>query len=350
MASPVKKRNRKNPSPVCQWFLTWPRSGDLTKEQVLANLRKVGNEHGGVDKYIVCTEHHEDGALHMHAYVKFGLPGLPRSKLLLFDCGEPKQHGRYESCRSPKGSIVYCQKEDADFITNLPASALESATDRRKARNSVLMKGNVDDLLNSGDISFLALPMLQKARIAHVQMNLQPYDAPECRGVWIYGKPETGKSLFVRRFAGSPTNLYVKNQNKWWDEYQGEPVVLLDDFDTKGACLSHLLKIWSDRYRFRGEVKGSGTPLCYRVFFITSNYVPAQIWPEDSDAELRTAIIRRFIFLSLDVSTTPTGELKRTFSRLNVDPMASPCHRVYSRKQLDKRLKKKFLLTEMLKK
>ena len=37
--------------------------------------------------------------------------------------------------------------------------------------------------------------------------------------------------------------LFVKAQNKWFDGYDGESNILLDDYDC-GTALGHLLKIW----------------------------------------------------------------------------------------------------------
>ena len=67
---------------------------------------------------------------------------------------------------------------------------------------------------------------------------------------------------------------------------------MIDDFDKKGDCLSHYLKIWADRYGCTGEVKGAQVSLCHERFFITSNYHPKDIFGEDEI--LLEAILRRF--------------------------------------------------------
>lgn len=101
-------------------------------------------------------------------------------------------------------------------------------------------------------------------------------------GIWIYGPPGTGKSTSVRNMY---PELFIKAQNKWWDGYEGEETVLLDDLDKYGACLGHYLKIWSDRYVFKGETKGSTVPICPKRFIVTSNCTIPQIFtPKDENS------------------------------------------------------------------
>lgn len=119
-------------------------------------------------------------------------------------------------------------------------------------------------------------------------------EAPTCRGIWIFGKPGTGKSHSVRTFE---LELYIKPQNKWFDGYAGEEAMLLDDFDTNGKCLGHYIKIWADKWRCSGEIKGATVSLQHQRFYITSNYHPSEIWSDEGDAVLLEAIERRFFIV-----------------------------------------------------
>lgn len=111
-------------------------------------------------------------------------------------------------------------------------------------------------------------------------------------GVWIHGPPGTGKSYFAaEKFPGA----FMKSQNKWWDGYNNEKYVIMDDFDT--ACLGTLMKQWADRYAKKGEVKNGTIQLTYEKFIITSNYTPEVFWPNDD--MMKEAINRRFFFINL---------------------------------------------------
>jgi len=84
---------------------------------------------------------------------------------------------------------------------------------------------------------------------------------------------------------------YKKPQDRWWNGYTGQKDVILEDFDKMGTGLSHLLKIWSDRYHCTGETKGGVIALQHERFIITSNYKPEDLW---EDRTLVEAIRRRF--------------------------------------------------------
>lgn len=107
-------------------------------------------------------------------------------------------------------------------------------------------------------------------------------------GLWIYGPPGTGKSRWVREHH---PGAYDKALNKWWDQYEDEQVIHMEDFAPEHAkFLTGYVKRWVDRYAFRGETKnGTGVFRPQRVI-VTSNYTIAECF----DGVDKEAILRRF--------------------------------------------------------
>lgn len=116
-----------------------------------------------------------------------------------------------------------------------------------------------------------------------------PTDRPDLDNVWIQGPSGCGKSRMVR---DTYPEFYSKPMSKWWDGYDMEDVVVLDDFDPKHAeYLTYFLKIWADHYAFNAEVKGGMLKIRPKTIVVTSQYRMEDVF---IDRESLEAIKRRF--------------------------------------------------------
>ena len=260
------------------WFLTYPKC-PMSKEEVLEALQKKKV----LKAAVIAREVHEDGQFHIHAYVL-----LARR----FDCRQSSfwdlggYHGNYQKARCIDSVVKYIKKDGdlLEFGEVSWAEKIDSRQERRRYLGQKIISGvPLKQVVEEDPSLIFGLKTLSQDVCTWKQLSLSILDREDVRGIWIYGKPGVGKSYYVR--TKEKSSLYLKAQNKWWDNYQGEAAVLIDDFDKQGVCLSHYLKIWADKYGCTGEIKGGYTPLCHDRLYITSNYSIDQLFPPDQDLE-----------------------------------------------------------------
>lgn len=88
---------------------------------------------------------------------------------------------------------------------------------------------------------------------------------------WLWGKPGCGKTRHVMEYDDV---FKLDYPYKWWDGYDENSILLLDDFrfDTK-IDTEYLLNLL-DGYRMRLETKGGHCWAHWKEVYVTSNYPP----------------------------------------------------------------------------
>jgi hypothetical protein len=132
-------------------------------------------------------------------------------------------------------------------------------------------KGEFDDI----DKSILVTSYLNLKKIRSDYMIPSVRSDIEVNVYW--GITGSGKSH--RAFTEAGDCFYAKpSTNKWWDGYQGQPNVVIDEFDGS-INVVHLLR-WFDKWPCLVETKGGTVPLQASKFWITSNIAPGNWWAD----------------------------------------------------------------------
>jgi len=195
---------------------------------------------------------------------------------------------------TPEQAADYCKK-DGDFeeFGELPdykggASGGLAKAAKFKSIIDLCIDNTLDDIIEIDPVCYIQHYHSLK-RIAQDHPRKQN-DLPDVCGEWLIGDPGVGKSHLAR--TENP-DFYDKAINKWWDGYQGEACVIIDDMDLVHSVLGHHLKRWADKFPFPGEHKGTTAQIRPKKIVVTSNYTIEEIFGGCGDV-LVAALNRRF--------------------------------------------------------
>jgi len=203
---------------------------------------------------------------------------------------------------TPMQSKVYCSKQDENpWEHGACPDDIVSTKDSRK-RGGQGARTDIDLFAESIrthgiQATVVANPgMYMKyasgAEKLHARLTKQarvedPRDPPTV--IWCYGPTGSGKTRWVRDQSAILDQWWSGKNLKWWDGYDDESVVIIDDFRRDFCTFHELLRIL-DRYEYRIEVKHGSTQLRAKWIYITSAFHPRDVYEVREDIE---QLIRR---------------------------------------------------------
>lgn len=241
----------------------------------------------------------------IHSYLCFGKEICPTTGMPHFQCFVVYKHAKtfsavqkllvpnhVEVCKGTAvDNIGYCRKEGSFFEFGTAPVDLEGKGRMEKDRWRSII-----DLARAGDWEALStlfpdvyatrLPVLENLRRKR-PIKLETIDG-ELDHEWIVGETGCGKSKRVR---DENPGAYIKDpETSWWDDYDFEDTVIIDDFDKYQKGQGGNMKRWLDRYVFPAQVKGGYMKIRPRKVIVTSQYTPQEIWDDQKTVD---AINRR---------------------------------------------------------
>lgn len=195
-----------------------------------------------------------------------------------------------EICRNVPKSIEYCSKEET---REGPTIRIAHAETRDNSIRELIEKGDMETIRQNHYGYFIRN---RRALFEDMVSRYKPTGTDHTRGIWLCGKPGTGKTQFVSNLE----QPYFKGTNKWWDGYIGERVVVMDDVDNNiWKWGIQYIKRWTDKYPLVGEIKGGHMNIKHEWFIITSNErLNDSIYGLDNNHVM--ALKRRLIEISTD--------------------------------------------------
>lgn len=223
---------------------------------------------------------------HIQAYIELKSPRKMSYIKKLFEdetlhC--EKRKGTREEARN------YCMKEESRLEGPFEYGSFEKGGQGK--RNDLLdIKKKVDEKVSVAQIwdeHFGTMIRVYKGVKEYKSIKTKQTKF-EKKDVHIYwGKTGSGKT---RKAFEENKSIYIKDESQWWDGYDGEECVLIDDFNG-GIPIQTLLKI-CDGYPYQGQIKGGYVNITCKKVIITSNTHIGTWYPKESE-EHHNALLRR---------------------------------------------------------
>lgn len=235
----------------------------------------------------------EENTPHYQGYIYFTNPRkFPQVKAILRRAHIEKQKG---NCYQ---AITYCQK-DGDFKEW--GQKPENPDQKLKWRSIIEAAENGNLASVRSDHPRIYLTYLEKLKSLRKPSSLI---LETINHEWWYGETGTGKSM--KLWNDHPLH-YQKQLNKWWDGYENQDVVAIEEWSPKNEVTASQLKVWADRYPFPGQIK-NGTLHGIRPLkiIVTSNYTIDQCFPNTEDS---LPLKRRFKVVRFDAIFVPRAPI-----------------------------------------
>lgn len=165
---------------------------------------------------------------------------------------------------------------------------------RQGARSDIVaVKEDIDagrSMVQISEDHFSAFVRYNKGFSLYMDMHTKPRTGPVETFLFI-GPPGTGKTTEALRLF---PDAYVKSPGKWWDNYQGQKVIILDEHNSPWFTWDFLLRLIDPMgLPLSVEYKGGNMQCQGTTFVITCNRDPAEWYSDEKGNHSYPALYRR---------------------------------------------------------
>jgi len=229
-------------------------------------------------KQIKCTylvfgeEIGEKGTHHLQGYVEFA---NPKSWTAIEEDlgGTAHMEKRFSTAEN---ASEYCKKE-GKFIEIGELSRQGHRSDLESVAKMIKDGIPTKEIAESNPVSYIRYTKGIEA--LHYQLQVDRTEAPIV--IWLWGPTGVGKT---RTAFEAGKSAYIKDGTLWWDGYDQQEVIIIDDFDGHWP-FRDLLRLL-DRYPYQGQRKGSYVKINSPKIFITCDKKPSDFWQDNELAQI----------------------------------------------------------------
>lgn len=261
----------------------------------LKDLTKIYNDHKDNIRYLCAGKETcpTSGKMHMQGWIQFEKPKRFGGVKKLFT-----KSTHIETCKGNEfDNDKYCKK-DGEFITHGEFMAQGNRTDLKNIKKILKDGGTMSDIMEKEFETYCKYRNGIKDYAALIEKkNRKEFRKVEVEVLW--GETGTGKTKTAMETAEFKIHA---DQLKWWDGYDGEKIICIDEYDSS-IRLTEMLGLL-DGYQLRLPIKGSFTYANWTKVIITSNLHPRR-WHLGAKRQHKEALLRRITSVIEVARSTP---------------------------------------------
>lgn len=236
-------------------------------------------------KYIIVGQEiaPETGTPHLQGFVIWRNAKTLKASI---KCMPKRSH--IEICKgTPYENFLYCKKEGnvSWELGDRPEKVGQGKRNdmleiKKQVANNICIKKMLenDDIINYQQLKYAE----GLKKYYEVERNWKPVVK------WYYGATGTGKTKTAyeeyKEKTGTDNIYFSMDTGKWWDGYDAQEYVVIDDMRKDFMKFHQLLKLL-DRYPYKVETKGSTRQFVAREIIITSSQHPASMYDTREDIQ-----------------------------------------------------------------
>lgn len=232
--------------------------------------------------HIVGFEKGENNTPHLQGYIAFNrVTRFNSLKHIL-------ERAHWETARSSEAvNIKYCSK-DGDYVEYGNREQPGARSDLKTIADAITRGKELSEIAIDHPALYIQYHRGMKELSRTIQRS---YEDRVVQVLIRWGPPGTGKTRFIWE-SEDRGNIFTVNlhDNVPFDGYNGEQVLLIDDFNGRYDITCFLR--WTDRYPLRVNVKGSYVYANWTKVYFTSNIEP-NMWFLDATDQHKIAFMRR---------------------------------------------------------